>query len=147
MTPACTSVIRLNHIFEIIDEGEATTMGNARYLRPDQPYVEEKRLHDTLLDHPSRFGPMCALLSSPASRYGKPGAREGVDYELFVGVTAVDLALRMDGNGPPHCLPAVLAAMPHTVEASTAIGNERTICENAPVARNPCARIVRPKGP
>lgn len=58
----------------------------------------------------------------------------------------VDLALRMDGNGPPHCLPAVLAAMPHTTEADTAIGNAKTDCEgerDAHFALNPCERIVR----
>lgn len=67
-TPACTAVIRLQHIFDIIDEGEATTMGVTDYLSPNQPYVEEKRLHAILLDRPNRFGSMCALLKGLASR-------------------------------------------------------------------------------
>ena len=144
LTPACIAVIRLRHIFEIIDDGSETTMGDARYLNPDQPYVEERRLHAVLLDHPDRFGPMCALLTSIASRYGRIGARQSVDEDLYVGVEAVYLAVRMDGTGPPDCLPAVLAAMPPTVEADTAIDSEKTLCENEPVARDPCARIVRP---
>ena len=93
LTPACTAVIRLRHIFEIIDEGRETTMGDARYLSPDQPYVEERRLHAVLLDHPDRFAPMCALLTDLASRYGRPGARQSVDEDLYVGVEAVELAL------------------------------------------------------
>ncbi len=147
VTPVCTSVVRLHDVFDIVLDGESTTMGGAHCFDPDQPHVQEKRLHAVLLDHPDRFGSMCALLTSLASRYGRPGAQEGADYELFVGVTALDLALRMDGFGPPHCLAAVLAAMPPTLEADTAIGNERTLCENEPVARNPCARIVRTSEP
>ena len=86
---------------------------------------------------------MCALPTRLDSRYGRPGGSPDKDYDLFVGVEAIDLALRMDGQGAPHCLPAVLAAMPRTPDADTAIGNTRTGCENEPVARNPCARIAR----
>jgi len=59
----------------------------------------------------------------------------------------IDLALRMDGYGPPHCLPAVLSAMPHTQTAESAIHTARLRCESEPVARNPCTRIVRPVTP
>ncbi len=145
--PSCMAVIRLNRLFDIIEQGEDSTMGAAHYFSRDQPTVEEKRLHAILLDHPNRLGPMCALLTSLASRYGIPGGEQGKDFELFVGVEAIDMALRMDGHGPPHCLPAVLAAMPRTQEADTAIANARDLCEGEPVARNPCARIVRPAKP
>ncbi len=146
-TQACAAVIRFYRIEDIIEDGEATTVGTPHYFNPNQPTVEEKRLHAILLDHPNRFGPMCALLTSLASRYGIPGGEQGKDFELFVGVEAIDMALRMDGHGPPHCLPAVLAAMPRTQEADTAIANARDLCEGEPVARNPCARIVRPAEP
>ena len=147
VTPFCRSVIRLYHIFDIVLDGEATTMGDARYFNPNQPYVEEKRLHVVLLNHPDDFGPMCALLTSLASRYGKPGERKGVDYEKFVGVEIVDLALRMDGDGPPHCLPAVLQAMPHDVEADAVVDDAKNGCEGRRrIVRYPCARIVRASG-
>ncbi len=148
VTPICRSVIRLYHIFDIVLDGEATTMGDARYFNPNQPYVEERRLHVVLLDHPNDFGPMCTLLTSLASRYAKPGAQKGVDYEMFVGVEIVDLAVRMDGDRPPHCLPAVLRAMPHNVEADKVILNAKDGCEGRrPIVRYPCARISRPSGP
>jgi hypothetical protein len=57
------------------------------------------------------------------------------------------LASRVDGFGPPHCLPAVLAANPHTPAADTAIDNSKVFCENKSVARDPCNRIVRPSAP
>lgn len=135
--------MRLSHLLDIIQVGEASTMGDAHYFSLDQPYVEEKRLHAVLLDHPSRFGPMCALLTNLASRYGLSVK----DDDPIIGIETIDLALRMDGHGPPHCLPALLAAMPRTVEADSAIANARDLCEGEPVARNPCARIVRPAKP
>ncbi len=142
-TAACMSVIRLNKIFDIILDGEATYMGEARLFSLNQPYVKERRLHLVLLNHPNRFGSMCALLMSLASRYGLSDHSD----DPFVGLHVIDLALRMDGYGPAHCLPAVLSAMPFTQTADSAIHNARLRCESEPAARNPCARIVRPVEP
>ena len=142
-TTACMSVIRLNKVFDIILDGEATYMGEARLFSLDQPHVKERRLHLVLLDHPNRFGPICALITSLASRYGVSDQND----DPFVGLHVIDLALRMDGYGPPHCLPAVLAAMPNTQTAERAIHNASLRCESEPAARNPCARIVRPTKP
>ena len=86
---------------------------------------------------------MCTLLTSLASRYGKPGARADRDEDLYVGVQVVSLAARIDGIGPPHCLPTVLAVMPHTTVTMTAIGNARDLCQYSEVAHNPCARITK----
>ncbi len=143
VTPTCVAVVRLHHIFDILSDGMMTTMGAARYFNSNEPVIEERHLHAVLLDHPNRFAPMCALLTGLASGYGRPGARKEDDFEPYVGVTALDLALRMDGSGPPHCLPMVLAAMPQTVKADTAIGDEKSECENDPVDRNLCGRIAR----
>ena len=143
MTPDCIAIVRLRHIFDIIDDSELTTMGDARYYNPNEPDVREKYLHRVLLDHPERLGPMCALLTRLASRYGRPGARQEVDEDLYVGVEAVDIASRMDGHGQPRCLPALLAAMPHTAVADAAIESIRKTCDPQTIAPNLCARISR----
>ncbi len=67
---ACMSVVKFNEVFDIILDGEATHMGEARLFSLGQPYVKERRLHLVLLDHPNRFGPMRALITSLASRHG-----------------------------------------------------------------------------
>ena len=143
MTPACMAVIRLNHIFDIMDDGEMVRMGDARYFNRNEPDVENKYLHRVLLDHPDRARSMCDLLTSLASRYGARTSGQRLETDRATGIRLVALASLMDGNGPPSCLPRILGALPQTLEANMTIGIERDLCRYSYIPHEPCDRISR----
>ena len=142
-TPACIAVVRLKHIFDIIDGGEMEMMGNARYLNPNEPDIEDKYLHRVLLDHPDRTRSMCDLLTSLASRYGARVPEQGTEADRTTGTRLVALASLMDGDGPPSCLPRVLGTLPQTTEANMVIGIEQDHCRYSYIPHEPCDRISR----
>ena len=136
-TPECLAMVTVNRMLDVEMDAMVTTNGVPRPIPPNRDQIAETRRHALLLDHPKRFAAVCTTLKNLASRYGLPDA----NGDMFVAVTLVNLAMRMDARDDGRCVPGVLAALPRSPKADAAISNAHTICVNRRVRGDDCSRI------
>ncbi|WP_419728730.1 hypothetical protein [Lichenicola sp.] len=138
-TAHCSTIRIIDQSLHILLESQATTNGLTRKTPSNRDDLSRKRLDGALLDHPALFQDVCTEAQAIAGEYGKAD----IKGDLFVAVGLIDIASRMDARDHGQCLPAILAAMPRTTAADTAISNARTLCENRQPAEADCKAISR----
>ena len=149
-TVDCTALSTIFSAYEVIGDSTATPMkmGMARTPRTDAivdaiigPSVINRRLRNTLLRHPGQFAAICARITSFASLYQQTGPTTG---DFFFMNSMIQMALLMDGaKRGGTCLPAVLAAFPHTHDTDELIEGARDFCTGSQWRTAACKRISR----
>jgi hypothetical protein len=136
---ACKATETIAQAMKVLLAAQATSVGVTNPLPAGRDKTNAARLNRVLLDDPAQFAPVCDMLKGLARQY-PPG-------DLFVAVSVLQLALRMDLRttpaAPGACLPGLLQAFPRSAQADTAISNANILCTNAWQVGSACSRLHR----
>ena len=108
-TSSCKAIIIIHELANIEEykiTNEIEGPNGAVMLRPGNwPRIANRRLDRTLLDHPERYGPVCAMAVKLVSRVHPNG-------EIFIPVTLLVEGVDMDLHDHGHCARNLVAALP-----------------------------------
>jgi hypothetical protein len=133
-TADCRAVVTLHRAMNDLLNAQATAQGLTQKSPVGRDASSNTALQNILLNDPRKFPAVCRLLTQMVAHY-PPG-------DLFVAVSALELALRMDMK-TGSCLPAVLTAFPPSRQAKTVRGNAQILCKNAWKLGSACQRLRR----
>ena len=121
-------------------EATAATNGVPRPIPLDRDSAAKRKIDGLVSRDAENATAICKTEADIVSRYSLPA----VSGDLFVPVSLLRFALAIDARTNGSCLSGVLAALPQTGAANTAIDHARALCENVDRNDGPaCGRIRR----
>ncbi len=124
-TSSCKAIIIIHELSDIeeykIDHDIEGPHGAVLLMPGNWPKIADRRLHRSLLDHPERYGPVCAMAVKLVSRV-HPGG------EIFIPVTLLVHGVDMDLRGHGHCAQDLVTALPRDPANDLIRINARDLC-------------------
>ena len=125
-TSQCRAVRTIAEALDTYMEATAATNGVPRPIPLDRDSAAKRKMDGLVSRNADNAVAICKTASDIGSRYSLPA----VSGDLFVPVSLLRFALAIDARTNGSCLSDVLAALPQTEAANTAIDHARALCEN-----------------